>query len=134
MADWCSGAPRCLATSCQEERTSVITSEKQMLVLINLGKVIRPSPNSLKFTNLCWEGLVTNVESLKQLPNERATSCALQASDSTIRKKTKQVWLSWKGGSEKAISLYKECGSMTYVCKVSKHSISPQTPHISCQA
>lgn len=53
---WCSGALRCVPTSCQEERSL----ENQLLLLINLEKVIRPSLNNLKFTILQRQGLFTN--------------------------------------------------------------------------
>lgn len=53
----CSGALGCVSTSCQYERTSAMPSEKQQLLLSDLQRVIRPSPNYLKFTLLQREGL-----------------------------------------------------------------------------
>lgn len=64
---WCTGGLGCLSTSRQEESTSAITSEEELLLLINLERVIRPSPNNFKFNILQHEGPFTNGEHSGQM-------------------------------------------------------------------
>lgn len=63
-----------VSTPCQGERTSGMTSEKQLLLIINLGRVIRPSPSYLKCTIPQWGGLFPNGETVDNLPRSGCLS------------------------------------------------------------
>ena len=123
----CSGAFRCVLTQCQGGKTSAVIWEKQLLLPINLGRVIRPFPNYLESIILQREKLFSSGKHLTQssqewtsqqvhpkVKNPRATSQTLRASvsmlnvkvhDSTIRKRLNKYGLFGRAGWESLFSL-----------------------------
>ena len=116
-------------TQCQGGKTSVMILEKQLLLPINLGRVIRPFTNHLESIILQRERLFTsgNIQDSCQSSQEwtsqqvhpkvkkpRATSQTLQASvsvlkvkghDSTVRKRLNKDGLFGRAAGESLFSL-----------------------------
>lgn len=78
-----SGAFRCALTNCQRRKTSVMISEKQLLLLINLQMVIGSFPNSLKSVIHKWNIFKT----VSNIPRSKCPGISLRGQK--LQKKSK---------------------------------------------